>query len=62
MFRVYWRDTLASKTNEDILFDDFEITDFNTTDNMTIQFHMEFEKPYMIGLLLKKSDRVHIDV
>ena len=62
MFRVYWRDTLASKTNEDIEFEDFEITDFNTTDNKTIQFHMTFLKPYMIGLLLKKSDRVHIDV
>ena len=23
---------------------------------------MTFQKPYMIGLLLKKSDRVHIDV
>ena len=62
MFRVYWRDTMASKTNEDLKFEDFDITFWNFTDQQTIRFHMTFKKPYMIGLLLKKSDRVHIDV
>jgi len=53
---------MASKTNEDLKFEDFDITYWNFTDQQTIRFHMTFKKPYMIGLLLKKSDRVHIDV
>jgi hypothetical protein len=61
MFRVYWRDTMASKTQEDLLLKDFNITDYGK-DNQTINFTMTFHKPYMIGLLLKKSDRLHIDV
>lgn len=62
MFRVYWRDTMASKTQEDLALQDFVINDYNTRDNQTINFTMTFHKPYMIGLLLKKSDRLHIDV
>jgi hypothetical protein len=61
MFRVYWRDTMASKTQEDLALEDFAITDYGD-DNVTINFTMTFHKPYMIGLLLKKSDRLHIDV
>lgn len=62
MFRVYWRDTMASKTQEDLALQDFVINTFNTTDQQTLNFTMTFHKPYMIGLLLKKSDRLHIDV
>jgi hypothetical protein len=29
---------------------------------MTVNFTMKFSKPYRIGLLVKKSDRLHIDV
>jgi len=28
---------------------------------MTVNFTMTFEKPYMLGLLLKRSDRIFID-
>lgn len=61
MFRVYWRDTMASKTQEDLALDDFIPTEYGA-DNQTINFTMTFHKPYMIGLLLKKSDRLHIDI
>jgi hypothetical protein len=59
MFRVFWRDTMASKTQEDLALKDFQIWQYGA-DNRTIYFNMTFHKPYMIGLLLKKSDRLHI--
>lgn len=61
MFRVYWRDTMASKTQEDLLLQDFIIDNYGE-DMQTINFTMTFQTPYMIGLLLKKSDRLHIDI
>ena len=53
---------MASRTQENLALEDFDITEYNTNDNQTINFTMTFEKPYMIGLLLKKSDRLHIDL
>ena len=40
---------------------DFTPTIFDE-DGMTVNFTMKFSKPYRIGLLVKKSDRIHIDV
>lgn len=60
-FRVYWRDTTYRKSKEDLQLQDFTVTNFNE-DGMTVNFTMKFSKPYRIGLLVKKSDRLHIDV
>ena len=60
-FRVYWRDTTYRKTREDLPFLDFETTRFSE-DAMTVNFTARFEKPYRLGLLVKKSDRIWIDV
>ena len=57
-FKVYWRDTTS---REDLSLLDFEPTIFNE-DTMTVNFTMKFSQPYRIGLLVKKSDRLHIDV
>ena len=29
---------------------------------MTVNFTLTFDKPYRIGLLVKKSDRMHMDI
>ena len=60
-FRVYWRDTSYRKTREDLELQDFNATIFSN-DSMTVNFTLKFAKPYRIGLLVKKSDRIHIDV
>lgn len=60
-FNVYWRDTTYRKTKQNLTLLDFEPTIFSE-DAMTINFTMKFSKPYRIGLLVKKSDRLHIDV
>lgn len=60
-FHVYWRDTTYRKTREDLNLADFKPTIFSE-DAMTVNFTMKFSKPYRIGLLVKKSDRLHIDV
>lgn len=60
-FNIYWRDTTFRKTKEDLLLLDFTPTIFSE-DGMTVNFTMKFSKPYRIGLLVKKSDRLHIDV
>lgn len=61
LFNVYWRDTTYRDTKENKTLQDFILTDFNE-DGMTVNFTMKFSKPYRIGLLVKKSDRIHIDV
>lgn len=60
-FHVYWRDTTYRTTRENLSLLDFEPTNFDA-DGMTVNFTMKFSKPYRIGLLVKKSDRIHIDV
>jgi len=60
-FDVYWRDTTFRKTKENLQLLDFTPTIFSE-DGMTVNFTMKFSKPYRIGLLVKKSDRLHIDV
>ena len=60
-FNVYWRDTNYAKTKEDLSLLDFKATHFDS-DGMTVNFTCKFSKPYKLGLLVKKSDRLHIDV
>lgn len=60
-FYIYWRDTNFRNTREDKELADFVPTLFNE-DGVTVNFTMTFHKPYRIGLLVKKSDRIHIDV
>ena len=38
------------------------IDDWGSNDNMTINFTMVFEQPYTIGVLLKRQDKLFIDV
>lgn len=60
MFNIYWHD-INFKTNElDRKLLDFEVTEYQE-DKKTINFTMTFEQPYMLGLLLKKSDKIFID-
>lgn len=60
-FKIYWRDTQYRKTQENLDLLDFKATNFSS-DAMTVEFTITFAKPYRIGLLVKKSDRLHIDV
>jgi len=60
-FKIYWRDTDYRKTKENLQLLDFKPTNFSA-DAMTIDFEIRFSKPYRVGLLVKKSDRLHIDV
>lgn len=60
-FKIYWRDTTYRKTKEDLDLLDFDAYKF-FDDGLTVNFTMKFSKPYRIGLLVKKSDRIHIDV
>jgi len=60
-FKIYWRDTQYRKTKENLDLLDFKPTNFSS-DAMTVEFEIKFAKPYRIGLLVKKSDRLHIDI
>jgi len=62
MFKVFWRANTyrADQLNRTLM--DFRVDDWGSSDNMTINFTMEFEEPYYIGLLLKKSDKLYIEV
>lgn len=64
MFNIYFRDTEyhkrgSLKTNHTLK--DFELTKFSR-DNRTVNFTMVFDEPYLLGLLIKKSDKLYIDV
>lgn len=62
MFNIYWRDINYKENREDKKLLDFVVDEWGWQgDNMTINFTMTFDKPYMLGLLLKKSDRLYID-
>jgi hypothetical protein len=62
MFKMYWRDINYRDNNEDKKLVDFVVDEWGWKgDEMTINFTMTFEKPYMLGLLLKKSDKLFID-
>jgi len=61
MFKVYWQDINFKTNKEQKSLLDFVVDDFGSEDSMTVNFTMTFEKPYMLGLLLKRSDKVFID-
>lgn len=61
LFDVYWVDTEFKVTEEIKQVDEFVIDDFGSLDNKTINFTLTFEKPYRIGLLLKRSDKLFIN-
>jgi hypothetical protein len=60
MFDVYWHDINYKENKEDLKLVDFYLDDIPSPDNMTVNFTLTFEKPYMVGLLLKRSDKVFI--
>ena len=60
-FRVYWRDTEYRKTKEDLEVKTFNITRFDP-DGMTLDFKVSWFDPYKLGLLVKKSDKLVIDI
>jgi hypothetical protein len=69
MFDVYWRDTVYNTNKQNRTLLEFNFTTFGYRlgidggqDNMTCNFTMTFATPYMVGLLVKKSDRLYIDV
>lgn len=56
MFNIYWTDTDFNVNKEEKEFNDVIVTDWGYSDNKTVNFTMVFAKPYVIGLLKKKSD------
>lgn len=61
MFNIYWHDINFKDNQEDRKLLDF-VVDTWGEDNKLINFTMTFEQPYMLGLLLKKSDKIFIDL
>lgn len=62
MFNIYWRDINYKDNKEDKKLLDFVVDEWGWNgDDQTINFTMTFEKPYLLGLLLKKSDKLYID-
>lgn len=61
VFKIYWRDTNHRVNNEDKKLKAFDIQSFGGADNRSIDFLLEFDEPYKIGLLRKRSDKLHVD-
>lgn len=62
MFDFYYHDINYRTNNEDIKLRNLVVDEWGWQgDEMTINFTMTFDKPYMLGLLLKKSDKLFID-
>jgi hypothetical protein len=62
MFNIFWRDINYKDNKEDRKLLDFVVDEWGwNNDDMTINFTMTFEKPYELGLLLKKSDSLYVD-
>jgi len=62
MFNIFWRDINYRENEEDKKLLDFVVDEWGwKDDDMTVNFTMTFEKPYELGLLLKKSDKLWID-
>ncbi len=62
MFNIYWRDTDYMNNFKNNSLAHFEVDDWGSKDNRTINFTMTFFEPYMIGLLVKISDKLFMDV
>ena len=59
-FYIYWVDTEFKATNETYTPSAFYIDSYGD-DNRTINFTVKFDKPYNIGLLLKRSDKLYVN-
>jgi hypothetical protein len=59
MFDVYIKNVTFRDHQTPMILEDFEITHLSD-DNMTLNFTAKFYQPYMLGLLVKKSDRLFI--
>jgi hypothetical protein len=62
MFKIFYRDINYRENKEDKNLVNFVIDHYGWNGNNSIvNFTMKFEKPYLIGLLLKKSDKLYIN-
>jgi len=62
MFKVFYRDISYRENKEDKNLVNFVVDHYGWQGNNSIvNFTMEFEKPYLLGLLLKKSDKLYIN-
>ena len=59
MFDVYIKNVTFRKHNSTMKLIDFEIQTLHD-DNMTMTYQATFHDPYMLGLLMKKSDKLYI--
>lgn len=59
LFDVYVRNTTYIKHNTTMKVKDFKFTHL-PSDNRTMNFTVVFDRPYMLGLLVKKSDRLYV--
>lgn len=59
MFDVYIKNVTFREHNATMPVLDFEITNLRD-DNMTMEYQATFTDPYMLGLLMKKSDKLYI--
>jgi hypothetical protein len=59
MFDVYIKNVTFRKHNTSMALLDFNITTLHD-DNRTMTYQATFHKPYMLGLLMKKSDKLYI--
>lgn len=57
MFDVYLRNISYRLKNESLPVSNFEFTSLGD-DNMTMNFSVTFQQPYLLGLLVKRSDRL----
>jgi len=59
MFDVYIKNVTYREHNSTMPVLDFEILELSD-DNMTMNYQATFYEPYMLGLLMKKSDKLYI--
>lgn len=59
MFDVYIKNVTFRKHNTTMNLIDFEIQTLHD-DNKTMTYQATFHDPYMLGLLMKKSDKLYI--
>jgi len=57
MFDVYMRNISFRYNNESLPVSNFEFTNLDD-DSMTMNFSVSFNQPYLLGLLVKRSDRL----
>lgn len=60
LFQVYWTDTDYRNNKELKEIKDIEFLSWGGDDGRSIDFWLEFEEPYKIGLLRKRSDKLYV--